>query len=292
MPLQPFNPLTDKFLYAPAYNFAARGQGSSALEISADSEAVGAEADHMEDDNCQTAYLSGALGGDIVVEVDLGENIKMDTFALAYNNLQLPNGMRFQAYSGISGTGQIFDSGVGLDCIVRDDDSVISDHAQELLDEVLNISPVRMPVIEPRGLRVTFDTAAGNGVDDFLEICFVYAGLDIDVDNCLSENAVTFERLSPTTPSIGLGGSSTPRIPGRHNDVPLSFLDSPSTAKLTTVIGTKRQHHKVFFWATPYDLSTFPASAFFAVQSPSAPGVKRFSRNTTRSEMLSLDEER
>jgi len=262
--LVPFDPKTTTFLLALPFNFLALTQGNDGLSVTASSSAAGTDASMMLDDNHAQAWRSDGLGATQILEWDMGVPTLIDTFALAGNNLRPANGKRVEMWDDVVDSGiKVVDSGAGIDCVVREDSDFIEEDQDLRLVDRLNISPFRFSAAMVRGIRVTIDTSGGNGPDSFVEVAFPYAGLSLDVLDCLSANGVTFEPLTPTTTSVGLGGSWTPRFPGRKNDIPLSFLDSGDSADVNRWIGSRKLGLKSLFWPTPNDLPSFTASAFF-----------------------------
>ncbi len=279
--LVPFDPLSSSFLCGIPYNFLARTQGHGSLSVTADSEEVGAEASRMLDDDHATAWVSADLGGGSVkIEFDFGEPKLCDTLVIAANNWQPADGIEIDLWAGLIDVGAAaVESGPGLDSVVRPDSDFITEDQELRLENSLNHSPFRFTPTVIRSGRITIDTTSGNGPDSILEAAFLYAGLNLDVGKVLGPNTLTFEPLSPTTRSIGGGGSWTPRFPYRRNDFPLSFLLALNSAAVNAWTGGPKRGLKTFFWPKTLDLDSFSSSAYFggipaSSKSPRiAPGV-------------------
>jgi hypothetical protein len=172
--------------------------------------------------------------------------------------------MQIELWDGPVGVGPAdIDSGAGLDCVVRPDSDILTEDQRLRLVNRLNHSPFRFTPTVIRSGRITIDTTSGNGPDSALEAAFLSASLDIGVGKVLAPNTKTDEPLSPTTRSVGGGGSWTPRFPLRKNDIPLSFLLATNSAKVNAWMGGPARGLKTFFWPNPNDLESFSSSAYF-----------------------------
>ena len=266
MPLIPFDPMTENFLLVPPKDFATQGQGDGGLVYSATSTQAQSDAQNMRFNDRGSAWRSGTLiaVSSVTVDIDLGAPALIDSFFWRWNNLQIPDGWKFEGYTGAPGVGSpIIELGPGLDAIVRTDDTVTGKYIDENLRLRFNHSPVRFAPTMLQGIRGIFDTTSGNGPDDFLEIFSAFAGLSVDIKHCLSKNNSTFNPLSKVIVSAGGGGSSEPRMPTKSQTVPLDFLLQSDEGQLINWTGLDDIAHPGFIWGKPLEPDTFKYSGFF-----------------------------